>query len=130
MKLQPHQHNFTLDIAKLIIKANSMGVELTFGEAYRTIDQQLLYYHGMTINLANKQLKLEPANKKSHVMVSNHMKRLAIDFNFFINGILTYTDPKIEELGRYWESLNPKNRWGGNFKGFYDSPHFERNIKL
>ena len=128
MKLQPEQHKFTLDIAKLIIKAAAIGVELTFGEAYRTMDQQLLYYYGRTIKPLDGQLHLESANRKSRTMVSNHMKRLAIDFNFFINGKLNYTDPKIEELGRYWESLNQHNRWGGNFTGFYDSPHFERNI--
>jgi hypothetical protein len=31
-------------------------------------------------------------------------------------------------LGAYWESLHPKNRWGGNFKSLVDCPHFERNV--
>jgi hypothetical protein len=26
------------------------------------------------------------------------------------------------------ESLTPINRWGGNFKGFVDVPHFERGV--
>jgi hypothetical protein len=61
-------------------------------------------------------------------MQSNHLKRLAVDFNFFIKGVLTYTDPLVEELGKYWESLDPLNRWGGHFRDFYDAPHFERNV--
>ena len=61
-------------------------------------------------------------------MQSNHLKRLAVDFNFFIKGVLTYTDPLIEELGKYWVSLDPLNRRGGHFKNFYDAPHFERNV--
>ena len=31
-------------------------------------------------------------------------------------------------LGAYWESLHPKNRWGGNFSNLVDCPHFERNV--
>jgi nucleoside-diphosphate-sugar epimerase len=32
------------------------------------------------------------------------------------------------EHGKYWESLYPKNRWGGNFSNLVDCPHFERNV--
>ncbi len=109
MKLQTQQQKFTRDIAKLILKATEMGVELTFGEAYRTNDQQLLYYYGKTIRPEDKRLSLLSTTRRSRTLVSNHMQRLAVDFNFFIAGKLTYTDPKIEELGLYWESLDQHN---------------------
>jgi len=127
MKLSHHQQLFSRDIAKLILKAHSLGINLTFGEAYRTEDQQQLYYHGKTICNNNGIITIINDRKRSKTMKSNHLRRLAVDFNFFINGVLTYKHPLIDKLGKYWESLSPLNRWGGNFKNFYDAPHFERN---
>ena len=129
MKLSRHQQIFTQNIALLILKANSLGVNLTFGEAYRTIEQQELYYFGKSIRVEDRGLELISAKKRTNTMQSNHLKRLAIDFNFFIKGVLTYTDPLVVVLGKYWESLDPLNRWGGHFKNFYDAPHFERNVQ-
>lgn len=112
MKLSDHQQTFTANIAKLINHALVLGIDLTFGEAFRTREQQEIYFK----------------NGKSKTMNSNHLRRLAVDFNFFIEGKLTYKHPRITELGKYWESLHPMNRWGGNFKNFYDAPHFEMNV--
>ena len=110
-KLSTEQQIFTQNISQLILKANSLGINLTFGEAFRTEYQQREYLR----------------TGKSKTMNSNHLKRLAVDFNFFINGRLVWEHPLITELGEYWESINEKNRWGGNFS-FKDTPHFERNI--
>jgi len=112
MRLSIHQQIFVQNIALLILKANSIGVNFSFGEATRTEYQQKEYLR----------------TGKSKTMNSNHLKRLAVDFNFFIDGGLTYKHPKIDILGAYWEKLDTLNRWGGNFKNFSDSPHFERNI--
>ena len=57
-----------------------------------------------------------------------HLKRLAVDFNFFVNGKLTYNRVTIAPLGDYWESLNPLNKWGGHWKKFIDVPHFEMKV--
>ncbi len=112
MSLSRKQSVFTQNIALLILRAYGMGINLTFGEAFRTEYQQSEYVR----------------TGKSHTMNSNHLKRLAVDFNFFIHDQLVYHHPDITELGKYWESLDPLNRWGGNFKGFYDAPHFEMNV--
>ena len=112
MKLSQHQQLFSFDIAMLILKANLLGIDLTFGDAYRSKEQQAVYVK----------------NGKSKTMNSNHLRRLAVDFNFFVDEKLTYMHPKVDALGNYWESLNELNRWGGHFKNFYDSPHFERNV--
>jgi hypothetical protein len=70
--------------------------------------------------------------KRSWTKSSKHLQRLAIDFNFFVkdengNLRLTYNKKDVQKLGDYWESLNPKNKWGGNWKN-PDTPHFQRLI--
>ena len=112
MKLSQHQQYFVQNIGLLIIRANTLGVNLTFGEAFRTEYQQKEYLR----------------TGKSKTMNSNHLRRLAVDFNFFIDNKLTYSHPLITKLGEYWESLDPLNRWGGHFSKFNDTPHFERNV--
>jgi len=112
MKLSENQIIFSLNIADLIFFANSVGIGLTFGDAYRS---EFLQKHYLAIG-------------KSKTMNSMHLKRLAVDFNFFIDGKLTYNKKTLQSLGNYWEGLHPKNRWGGNFLKFTDTPHFEMNV--
>ena len=105
--LVPIQAEFLLHVTKLLAFAYDRGYLVTLGEGFRTLEQQKLYYdRGL-----------------SRTMDSQHRKRLAVDLFFFQNGKQTYIYP---ELGIYWESLHPKNRWGGHFKNFQDVPHFER----
>ena len=113
MSKSDEQWLFLKDIAKLIQYADAIGIKLTGGELYRTKEQQDIYVQ----------------QGKSKTYKSKHLERLAMDFNFFINGQLTYNHPNLEILGLYWESLSTDNRWGGHFKNFKDTPHFERNIK-
>ncbi len=115
MTLGETQRIFTRNIGCLIEYAYSIRIELTFGHAWRSLEEQ-------------KRLKAEG---KSQTLNSRHLDRLAVDFNFFINGKLTYKYEDIKPLGDYWVSLNYKNRWGGDFNkngikdGFMDTPHFE-----
>lgn len=113
MSLTEHQYEFTKDVADLIIYAQIVGIKLTFGEVYRTKYQQVKYVN----------------DGLSNTLLSLHRKRLAVDFNFFVDGKLTYQKEAVQELGDYWESLSPLNKWGGNWKSFKDIPHFERNYK-
>ena len=132
MTLSDHQWEFLKDVAKLIQYAESIGIKLTGGELYRTADQQWLYYEGYEI----EHDKLKKTTPKSKTMNSYHLRRLAIDFNVFINKVLTYEYKDIEPLGIYWINLNKTyNRWGGDWNrngkkddGFLDTPHFERKI--
>lgn len=115
MKLTEYQFIFTKNIAKLILFAYAKGFTLSFGEAYRPQEMQEIYF--------NKNL--------SRTLNSYHSKRLAVDFNFFIDGNLTYDFADIKILGDYWSSLHKNNTWGGDFNndgkqnGFVDTPHFE-----
>lgn len=122
MKVSEKQIIFTLNISYLIAYANSIGIGLTFGEAYRTKNQQKLYYYGLTIDDNND---IKKTSRKSKTMNSNHLRRLAVDFNFFIDGKLIYDKEKLQCLGDYWEELDKNNKWGGNYKSFTDTPHFE-----
>lgn len=112
MGLVTEQAAFLLDAAKLIQHATSLGFEVTGGELFRTTEQQQIYVK----------------TGRSQTMNSNHLRRLAIDLNFIFGGSLCYDRAKLAPVGAYWESLNPKNRWGGNFTSFKDMPHFERNV--
>jgi hypothetical protein len=51
-----------------------------------------------------------------------------MDLNFFRDGKIIWDKGILAPIGAYWESLYPKNRWGGNFKSLVDCPHFERNV--
>ncbi len=112
MSLSDEQAEFLLDACKLINFATERGLKVTGGELFRTEEQQKLYVQ----------------QGKSKTMNSNHLRRLAIDLNFILDGKLCYARDVLGPIGEYWESLHPKNRWGGNFRSFVDMPHFERNV--
>lgn len=112
MSLVAEQAAFLLDACKLIDYATSVGFQVTGGELFRTPDQQQIYVK----------------TGRSKTLQSNHLRRLAIDLNFVRGGQLCYDKALLEPLGQFWESLHPKNRWGGHFSSFKDMPHFERNV--
>jgi len=112
MGLVTHQAKFLLDACKLIQFATEQGFEVTGGELFRTPEQQAIYVK----------------TGRSKTLASNHLRRLAIDLNFIKEGKLCYDRLALTHVGLFWESLDPLNRWGGNFKNFKDMPHFERNV--
>jgi len=110
------QSAFQKDASRLILEAEKFGLTVTGGELFRTQEQQDLYYKA----------------GKSKLRHSSHQDRMAIDLNFFKksgNGVLelTYNKADIQPLGDWWEKLTPLNKWGGNWSGFIDTPHFQRN---
>jgi len=112
MSLSDEQAAFLLDACKMIQYATEQGFKVTGGELFRTAEQQAIYVQ----------------TGRSKTLNSNHLKRLAIDLNFFKDGQIIWDKGILAPLGAYWETLNPKNRWGGNFKSLVDCPHFERNV--
>lgn len=117
MTLRDKQSVFTFNIHKLIQYAYRRGYVLTFGEVYRTQEQQRLYFN----------------TGRSKTMNSRHLQRLAVDFNVFKNGALLSRPIDFKPLGDYWESLHTDNRWGGDWdrddnldeETFRDPYHFE-----
>ena len=118
MSLSKEQRIFTRHIGCLIAFAYEQGLELTFGHAWRSPEEQ-------------QRLRNEG---KSQTLKSKHLDRLAVDFNLFKNDRLSWEWEDYKVLGDYWESLDPKNTWGGDWNqdniknGFIDSPHFERTL--
>ena len=112
MSLVKEQAAFLKDVTKLLAKADELGFVVTAGELYRTPEQQQIYVK----------------TGRSKTMNSIHLKRCAIDLNFFKDGKLTYDIRLLKPLGDYWESLDARNQWGGNWKSFKDVPHFQRTV--
>lgn len=111
------QAAFLLDFCKLIVFATERGFTVTAGELLRTPEQQRIYVD----------------TGRSKTLNSLHLRKRAGDLNFIKNGRLVYDAKELEPIGKFWESLHPRNRWGGNFDRdwsrpdkFVDRPHFER----
>lgn len=109
------QSVFMLQLGELLRKAGEQGFAVAGGELYRTPEQQAFYIQ----------------SGRSSTMSSQHLKRLAIDLNFFRDGTdggaqLVSDVEALRPLGQFWEGLDPANRWGGNWGSFKDLTHFER----
>jgi len=89
MHFHKKQARFTHMIALLILHAEQLGYELTFGDAYR--DPRVKYGHKNSL----------------------HRKRLAVDFNLFKDDVYYTATIYYLELGLYWESIG--GTWGGEF---------------
>lgn len=89
MGLVSKQHKFTQMVARLLLQAEALGYEVTFGDAYR--DPSAGYGHKRSL----------------------HQKRLAIDLNLFKNGEWLSKTEDHFALGEYWESIG--GTWGGRF---------------
>ena len=117
MSLGQEQEIFAKHVVMLINQAWELGYSVRLGEVQRPIEMQQLYVQ----------------QGRSKTMDSQHIKKLAIDLVLLIGGQVC-TRTEIEPLGKWWESLDPKNRWGGSWRGmieakksnFVDAPHFER----
>jgi len=122
MTLRQHQSEFAKDVFKLLNFVFQRNIDVTFGEVYRTKQQQKWY--------------LDSGYSKT--LNSMHCKKLAIDINFFVRGTfideLKNTESQLierrqilTEIAKYWESLSPYNRAG--YTWGWDDNHFERFVK-
>ena len=107
--LEHDQVIFTENVCKLIEHIDSLGFKVTLGEAFRTHAQAVIYAHS-GLGIVN----------------SLHCQRLAIDLNIFSpQDKLLATIDTCEQFGAYWESLNPRNVWGGYWLHRPDTDHYE-----
>jgi hypothetical protein len=63
---------------------------------------------------------------------SQHCKKLAGDLNLFKDGVYLSNTWEHKPFGEYWMTLNPDNRWGGDWNGNHrtdegedDGNHYE-----
>lgn len=110
MSLRQEQSAFALDLMKLELWLYENGYEWTLGESQRPIEMQKIYMQ----------------TGRSKTMNSMHIKKCAQDLFIFKNGKLLMSKHELQAVGDKWESLSPKNSWGGNWNRFKDVPHFER----
>lgn len=95
MRLSRKQAKFSRMVAQLILYADALGYDITFGEAYRP-----------------------PSATWGHPY-SLHKSRLAVDLNLFYKGkYLTATEDHMP-LGEFWEAIG--GTWGGRFN---DGNHY------
>lgn len=104
--LRAQQSLFVQLTAKLIDWCYASGYQLTFSQAFRTLDE------------AQKN-----AQEGCGIRNSLHCLRLAIDLNAFKDGNYLMSVDEYKPLGEYWESLHPLCRWGGRFHQ-PDADHF------
>jgi len=120
------QFEFLQDFCMLVRFAVRLGFKVTAGELFRPQEMQQIYFD----------------TGRSKTLNSQHKSKLAGDLNFFIDGKYVngasslYAIEALTPLGKFWESLSPQNRWGGNFDKNWDIPdpwkdmgHFERQLK-
>lgn len=111
MTLRENQEAFLNDFAKLVLWCFENGYTATEGEGYRTPEQA----------------KLNAAKSKG-IVNSLHCDRLAHDINLFKGGVYISDSDGHRPVGEYWKSLDPANRWGGDFKRLKDGNHYSRSI--
>lgn len=111
--LSQKQMRFSDLAARLVIHAEDMGYQVTFGEVWRSAE------------VASFKTKFNAA-KGTGIVNSLHRLRLAIDLNLFRNGRFLTRTEDYRPLGEWWESQSMgeiRCRWGGRFKRA-DGNHF------
>jgi hypothetical protein len=101
MSLREQQSEFVLQIAGLIAYASSIGLELTFGDAYR--DPRAHGGLGIKMGYGHKN--------------SCHKLRLAVDFNVFRDGKLAEM-MDYDLLHDYWDTVGGARRIDNDLNHF------------
>lgn len=104
MTLRQKQSLFARLYARLILHAESLGYEVTFGETLRPPETAALY----------EQQGRGIAN-------SLHTLKLAGDLNLFRDGRYLSSTESHRPLGEWWERQHELCRWGGRFS---DGNHY------
>jgi len=85
-------------VGRLLLKAGSMGFEVTLGEAHRP-----------------KWVAEENARRGTGIANSLHTSKLAIDINLFLDGKYLSSTESHRRLGEWWERQHELAAWGGRF---------------
>ena len=97
-----------LRMVSILIAYASLKCELTAGDAYRD---------PRAFGVLGEEGCAGYGNDRS-----NHKLRLAHDFNLFVDGEYMTSSEDFRALGRFWEMMDHRNRWGGRYA---DGNHFE-----
>ncbi len=116
MSLIEEQAEFLRDVRKLLQFADDQKFLVTGGELERAPELQEIYVR----------------SGREKTMDNLHVRKCAIALNFFrpteaATYRLVQTVADLEEVGRFWEQLDPRNRWGGR-RGVLEALQFERDL--
>lgn len=117
MSLLDEQAAFLKDVRKLLEFAENQHYLVTGGELERTPEAQALY--------------VRTGQEKS--MDSPHLRKCAITLNFFRvtpndRYELIQTAVELAPVGKFWEDLDPRNRWGGRSGNPLEALRFLRDL--
>lgn len=102
---------------KFLVKCSKEGLNLIITQTLRTIDEQnALYAKGRT----------KPGSKVTNAKggYSMHNYGLAFDIAIIVNGKITWDNEALyAKAGKIGESIGLE--WGGSWKSFKDTPHFQ-----
>ena len=101
--LLQHQQMFVGMVCRLLARADELGYDITFGDAYR--DPRVFGAMGERKGYGESR--------------SAHKQRLAIDLNLFKGGKFLQSTEDHKPLGEFWESIG--GTWGGRFN---DGNHY------
>lgn len=131
MTLREKQSDFMQTLGEFLVWIyEHPGWSVTMGEGYRSNEQAEINAMGPDgrrelIDLVHERFPQFAAdledNVGSGIRSSLHNLRLAIDLQFFINGVYQSTSEAYRPLGEYWESVG--GTWGGRFHS-PDGNHF------
>lgn len=101
-----------------LVKVVKRAIELT------TVD------FGVTEGLRDPQRQKELVSKGfSQTLKSKHLTGHAVDVAAFVDGKVSWEAKYYHEIAKAFKEaakeLNTNIRWGGDFKSFFDGPHFE-----
>jgi len=128
MSLQPKQNIFSVNFAKLVLYASSLGYEVSIREVGRHQIIQKLYLGNEVIVTGWKRFKQTPT---SHAEYSYHLDAIAGDLLLFKDGNWIQDLGSYLPVGQYWEELDPKNIWGGNWdrdENYAESANWEVDL--
>lgn len=115
MSLLDEQLSFMKDVRRLLDFAEAQQFLVTGGELERSAETQSLYVR----------------SGREKTLDSPHVRKCAITLNLFRDAddhyVLVQDLVALEPVGKYWEALDPRNRWGGRRGGVLEAPRFERD---
>lgn len=106
MTLREARVTFSRLMAKLVLKAEALGLELAYNEVYRPEEMAKIYQA-----------------RGVGVFPSAHTQGLAVDILLYRKGVYLTDTADYRPLGEYWIKLHDNCRWGGTFKN-PDGGHF------
>jgi hypothetical protein len=105
MTLRQKQSEFARHLSRLVFMIYSAGYEVTFGDVYRSPEEQARLH------------KLNPKGAAPPGR-SCHELKLAADLNLFKNGVYLSSTESHRAFGEWWESQSTSEYtcvWGGRF---------------